>query len=438
MIQTSRKRVGLVLGVVLVAGVLLTGRYFLEAQSTAALHDDAIVVDGHVHITNRVYMEGIDPWEAQTTGLWDYARAKEGGVDVVIEQVYIEDPYNNYNYAVKQAVRLVETFYQVLEANPERMELALTVADIRRIVGSGKTAVILALEGGFDMEGDLDVLRLFHRLGVRKVQFANHNTTNAFVDAGLGDQAWGGITDHGRAVIQEMNRLGILIDVSHASDAAQLAIIEASAAPVVASHHGLRQFSNHTRTLSDAVLTAMAAKGGLIGIHSQADYLSQESLDWVIARTRSSAPELDWLQDLIRSPSRDYGQYIETLDTEMRENWIRDKGHSLVGYNFGVPWRELQQETLDAGGPLPTEDDWAEIADYVVNLVGEDYIGIGLDMMDGCCNMRGFDATSYPRLTEALVDRGYAPERIQKILGENWLRVLDAAKVSGETMLTRR
>ncbi len=428
MAQTSRKRVGLVLGVVLAAVLLLTGRYFLGAQSTAALHDDAIVVDGHVHITNRVYWEGIDPWEAQTTGLWDYARAKQGGLDVVIEQLYIEDPYNNYNYAVKQAVRLVETFYRVLEANPERMELALTVADIRRIVEGGKTAVILALEGGFDMEGDLDVLRLFHRLGVRKVQFANHNTTNAFVDAGLGDQAWGGITDHGRAVIQEMNRLGILIDVSHASDAAQLAIIEASAAPVVASHHGLRQFSNHTRTLSDAVLTAMAAKGGLIGIHSSGGFLSQKFLDWQAGQ--SSEPEVDWLQDLIRSPSRDYGQYIDTLDTEMRENWNHDKGHSLVGYDFGVPWRERQQETLDAGGPLPTEEDWAAHVDYAVNLVGEDYIGIGLDMMDGRANMRDFDATSYPRLTGALVDRGYAPERIQKILGGNWLRVLDAAKVS--------
>ena len=428
MAQTSRKRVGLVLGVVLAAVLLLTGRYFLGAQSTAALHDDAIVVDGHVHITNRVYWEGIDPWEAQTTGLWDYARAKQGGLDVVIEQLYIEDPDNNYNYAVKQAVRLVETFYRVLEANPERMELALTVADIRRIVEGGKTAVILALEGGFDMEGDLDVLRLFHRLGVRKVQFANHNTTNAFVDAGLGDQAWGGITDHGRAVIQEMNRLGILIDVSHASDAAQLAIIEASAAPVVASHHGLRQFSNHTRTLSDAVLTAMAAKGGLIGIHSSGGFLSQKFLDWQAGQ--SSEPEVDWLQDLIRSPSRDYGQYIDTLDTEMRENWNHDKGHSLVGYDFGVPWRERQQETLDAGGPLPTEEDWAAHVDYAVNLVGEDYIGIGLDMMDGRANMRDFDATSYPRLTGALVDRGYAPERIQKILGGNWLRVLDAAKVS--------
>ena len=241
----------------------------MTAQSTTALHDDAIVVDGHVHITNRVYWEGIDPWEAQATGLWDYARAEQGGLDVVIEHVYLEDPYNNYNYAVKQAVRLVETFYRVLEANPERMELALGGADIRRIVGNGKTAVILALEGGFDMEGDLDVLRLFYRLGVRLVQFSNHDTTSAFADAGLDDQVWDGITDHGRAVIAEMNRLGVLIDVSHASDAAQLQIIEASAAPVVASHHGLRHFSDSPRTLSDAVLEAMAAKGGLVGIHGR-------------------------------------------------------------------------------------------------------------------------------------------------------------------------
>jgi len=420
MSRTSVKCLVPVLGVVLGTGLLMTSRYFVVAQSTTALHDDAIVVDGHVHITNRVYWEGVDPWEAQTTGLWDYARAKQGGLDVVIEQVYIEDPYNNYNYAVKQAVRLVETFYRVLEANPERMELALTVADIRRIVEGGKIAVILALEGGFDMEGDLDVLRLFHRLGVRKVQFTSHDTTNAFADAGLGDQAWGGITDHGRAVIQEMNRLGVLIDVSHASDAAQLAIIEASAAPVVASHHGLRQFSDHTRTLSDAVLTAMAAKGGLVGIHGQNPYLSQASRDWQIAQRRSSTPDFDWLQDLIRSPSRDYGQYIERLDTEMRENWTRGSG-------FAVPWRELQQQTVDAGGPLSTVEDWVNHVEYGLDLVGEDYIGIGLDLWAGKVYMRDFDATSYPRLTEALVAKGYNPSRVRKILGENWLRVLDEA-----------
>ena len=389
--------------------------------------DDAIVVDGHVHITNRVFWEGIDPWQVQETGLWDYARAKQGGLDVVVEQVYLEDPFNNYNYAVKQAVRLVETFHRVLEANPERMELALSAAEVRRIVGSGKTAVILALEGGFDMEGDLDVLRLFYRLGVRLVQFTNHNTTNAFVDAGLGDQVWGDITNHGRAVIQEMNRLGIMIDISHASDAAQLAIIEASAAPVVASHHGLRQFSNSPRTLSDAVLKALAAKGGLVGIHSSAGFLSQEFLDW--SGAQPSAPRVDWLQDLVRSPSGDYGKYIEALDAKMRENWTRD---------FDVGWRERQQQTIDAGGPLPTEEDWAKHVDYAVNLVGEDYIGIGTDMLSGGRNIRDFDATGYPRFTEALVERGYAPSRVRKILGENWLRVLDGAKVPDETTLTRR
>ena len=144
MARTCVQRWLVVLGVVLGAGFLVTGCQTLDSQSIDELHNDAIVVDGHVHITNRVFWEGIDPWEVQTTGLWDYARAKEGGLDVVIEQVYLEDPYNNYNYAVKQAARLVETFHRVLEANPERMELALSAADVRRIVGTGKTAVILA------------------------------------------------------------------------------------------------------------------------------------------------------------------------------------------------------------------------------------------------------------------------------------------------------
>ena len=435
MARTSATRWLLVLGVVLVAGLLLTGRYFMMAQSTTALHEDAIVVDGHVHITNRVFSEGIDPWEVHETGLWDYARAKQGGLDVVIEQVYLEDPYNNYNYAVKQAVRLVETFYRVLEANPERMELALSAADVRRIVGSGKTAVVMALEGGFDMEGDLDVLRLFYRLGVRKVQFTSHNTTNAFVDAGLGDQKWGGITDHGRVVIQEMNRLGILIDISHASDTAQLQIIEASTAPVVASHHGLRHFSNSPRALSDEVLTAMAAKGGLVGIHSAAGYLMQEFLDWSASQPPGPAAccsGIDWLPDLFRAPSRDYGEYIATLDVKMRESW-NGVLPGLGGYEYNVPWRELQQRTIDAGGPLPTEEDWVDAVDYAVNLVGEDFIGIGTDMMSGGANILDFDATSYPRLTEAMVARGYAPSRVRKILGENWLRVLEGAEMSRET-----
>jgi membrane dipeptidase len=392
-----------------------------QRSSAAALHDDAIVVDGHKHITNRVYWEGIDPWKVQQTGLDDYARSKRGGLDVAIEQVWIDNPYNNYNYAVKQACRLIETFYQVLDANRNKMELALSAVDVRRIVGNRKMAVILALEGGFDMDGDLDVLRLFYRLGVRMVQFTNHNTTNAFADAGIGDQKWRGINDHGRAVIREMNRLGIMIDISHASDAAQLQIIEASATPVVASHHGLRHLSDIQRNLSDAVLKALAAKGGVVGIHSSSNFLSQKYEDWQRARPAAQGPPAGRrLDPLVLASTKDYGQYIAMLDARSRDNWRR---------TFMRPWRELQQEVLNAGGPLPTAEDWADHVEYAIKLVGDDYIGIGTDMQAGP-NMRDFDATSYPRLTEVLLARGYTPTRIRKILGGNWLRVLASARVT--------
>ena len=250
-----------------------------QTIDAAKLHEEAIVVDGHVHIVTPVFHQGIDPWRVQETGLWDYARAKQGGLDVVVHTVYIEDPYNHYNYAVKQAVRLIETFYEVLDANSDKMEIALTSADVRRIVAKGKMAAILALEGGFDTEGDLKVLRLFHRLGVRMIQPVSHNTSNAFLDAGLGEKR-GGLTEHGREVIAEMNRLGIMIDISHATDEGKLQIIEASKAPVVGSHHGMRHFVEYPRNLSDEVLRAMAAKGGLFGMHSNPLFLSQAYVDW--------------------------------------------------------------------------------------------------------------------------------------------------------------
>ena len=401
-----------------------------QAIDAAKLHDEAIVVDGHVHIITPVFHQGIDPWKVQETGLWDYARAKQGGLDVVIHTVYIEDPYNNYNYAVKQAVRLIETFYQVLDANSDKMELALTSADVRRIVGDGKMAAILALEGGFDTEGDLNVLRLFHRLGVRMIQPISHNTTNAFLDAGLGVKKWGGLTEHGRKVIAEMNRLGIMIDISHATDEGKLEIIEASKAPVVGSHHGLRHFVEYPRNFSDEVLRAVATEGGLMGMHSNASFLSKEYVEW--RRRQSSSGGSTALHEIegyafSRPAYGDFGEYIRSLDAEMRDRWLRDQP-DRGGTGYGIPWRERHKRAVDAGAPLPTISDWADQVDYVVEMVGDDHLGIGLDLMSGP-NLRDFDATGYPRLTEALVEKGYSEQRIKNILGENWLRLLDEAKV---------
>ena len=142
-----------------------------------------LLVDGHVHITNRVYWEGIDPWKPQPIGDFDYARARAAGVNVVIENI-APYGYNTYNATVKQVGRLIEIFHRVPEANPDKMELALTSADVRRIVASGKLAVILGIESGFDQEGDPDILRLWYRLGVRLIQFSSQ-VTNSYADSSI-------------------------------------------------------------------------------------------------------------------------------------------------------------------------------------------------------------------------------------------------------------
>ena len=392
--------------------------------SVSELHERAIVVDGHVHITNSVYTQGFDPWEEQPTGGFDYARAKKGGLDVVIENVFVDDEYNTYNYTTKQACRLIETFYRVLDEHSNEMELALTSSDIRRIVSSGKMAVILALEGGFDMEGDLDLLRHFYRSGVRMIQFTNHDTTNAFTDAAGGDQQWNGISDHGRDAIREMNRLGIVIDISHTTETVKAQIIDASEAPVVTSHNGLQHFSSFEANPSDDTLREMAAKGGLIGLHSAGWIISQKSLDWgyYVYPHGASRPAEPEPPELFRRATGEYGDFITELDAQMRQKW-------LVTYGYGEPWRDRQGLAIQNGAPLPTVLDWVDQSAYVIDLIGDDHIAIGLDLMAGGHFLRDFDATSYPRLTEAMVAKGFNEKTILKILGENWLRILDNAKI---------
>jgi membrane dipeptidase len=391
-----------------------------QASAASKLHEEAIVVDGHVHITERVFHEGIDPWKAQNTGLFDYARAKQGGVKVVFHALYLEDSYNRYNYTIKHACRLLEIFHRVLEANSDKMELALTSADVRRIVASGKMAQVLGFEGGFDMEGDLDVLQFFYRSGVRMMQFVHHRTTSAFADS-YGDevQVWNGINDLGRKIIREMNRLGILIEISHATEATQAQVIEASEAPVVASHVGAKRFSDHPQNLSDELLKAVAAKGGVIGVHGHGSFLAQKYWDW----RRYTHEKVSWRtesMELMRAPVDYHCDHISKLDALMHDEWTKGPV-----FWYGTPWKE----SVPPGALVPTLDDYVNTIDYLINLIGADHVAIGLDLMWGTYWLRDFDATCYPQFTEAFLAKGYSVETIKKILGENWLRVLDTAKV---------
>lgn len=375
--------------------------------------------DGHVHITNRVYWEGIDPWKPQPIGDFDYARARAAGVNVVIENI-APYGYNTYNATVKQVGRLIETFHRVLEANPNKMELALTSADVRRIVASGKLAVILGIESGFDQEGDPDILRLWHRLGVRLIQFSSQ-VSNSYADSSIrGEARWNGINDHGRRLIAEMNRLGIMIDIAHATDEGQRQIIEASKAPVVVSHSAMRAVCNNPANIPDDILRALAAKGGLVGIHSYAAVISRRYYELTRAQAATagggpSSGRPDPVRaelPLIRSPNRDYGEYIAALDAWNGNLWRRW---------FGQRWPELPE----AEPLVPTENEWAAHVEHAVHVMGPNHVAIGLDLTNGRSTLKNFDARGYHRLAEAIRRRDLP----DAVLGENWLRIMDRAKV---------
>lgn len=386
-----------------------------------AVDELPLIVDGHVHITNRAYWEGLDPWQPQPFG-FGYARAAAAGVKVVIENVGTYG-YANFNYTPKQVLRLIEAFHRTAEEHQDRMGLALTGADARRLAAEGRMAVFLGVEAGFDHEGDPDVLRALCRLGLRVVQFSTQTCWNAFADAEVGGPAvWHGINDRGRALIALMNELGILIDITHATPAAQAQIIAASEAPVVASHVALQSVSGapgpSTGMLSDQILQALADKGGMTGIIGAASAISPRYRRWMAAHPDEAARQgaavaglVEFISPMTRA-ALDHGEFGAWLDESMRVRHLAAFATS-PGHDGQV------------AGPPPTADEWAAHAAHVIARVGPDHVGIGLDM--AAAHHPGVidNASGYPDLIAAL-RRITSEENVRKVAGENWLRVVDA------------
>jgi membrane dipeptidase len=392
------------------------------ASAAAADGDPDIVMDGHVHITNRIYWEGIDPWKPTQQG-WDFARAKAAGVNCIIDNL---GPYGywNYNYTPKQFLRLIDTLLRFSEEHSNNMAIALSPASARRIVASGRMAVFIGCESGFDHEGDPDVLDAFYRLGLRSVQFATQTGFNDFADSALapvqgGEKPdhFGGINEHGHKLVTQMNQLGILIDIAHGTEAVQTQLIASSRAPVVASHETAKAVSG--AGLSDEVLKALASKGGLVGIHGAAAVVGKRYRQWMASNPAGAANSgkavfgMVGYQPSFTRPPGDHGEFIKRMDLEFRERWL-----ALTAW----------KEDPSALSSLPTIDEWAEHVDYVIKLVGADHVAIGLDMVAGRSAIPA-DPTGYPDLLAAL-RRITTPANVRKIVGENWMRVLGQAKAA--------
>ncbi len=373
-----------------------------ERDAARALHFDAIVVDGHSDTTPRF----ADPsWDFatrhdDTNGDMDLPRIREGGLDVQFWSIYtgaLEAPGDG----LRTALERIDAVHEMARRNPDDVVVAHSVAEIREAVAQGKLVSLMGIEGGHIIEESLPALRLFYRLGVRYLTLT-HSFNTTWADSSgtrtIPEPTHGGLTDFGREVVREMNRLGMLVDVSHVSDATFFDALEVSRAPVIASHSSVRAVADHTRNMSDEMLRALAENGGVVMINFYPAYIDEET-----ARATSA--------------------------------WLAEHGPTLM------KWRETGDDDPAAlaaeraaffeANPVPVcdLDVLLDHFDHAIAVAGPDHVGLGADW-DGVVSMPSGmeDVTKLPDLTAGLLARGHAPEAVRKVLGGNVLRALEAAE----------
>ena len=363
---------------------------------TIALHQDALVWDGHNDLAYRVFYEGLDIGQRLPAGHVDLPRLEEGRVDVQTVALFVQNfLYGQPGLASKQAHDLLNAMLGTIAVNSDRVELARTGADVERIVASGKIAMPLAIEGGHAIENSLDNLREFHRLGVSSMTLT-HNVSHDWADSSADEPRWGGLNDLGRDVVREMNRLGMVVDVSHVSDSTFFDVLEVTEDPVILSHSGVRAINPHRRNISDEMLRALAENDGVIAIVFVLNYLSAEYGE---AMAELRAVGRPWYRQLPTPEDPDLRSAVEHLDAS--RDWPMEK--------------------------LPTIDDLLDHIDHAVEVAGVDHVALGADMYPRTPSPVGIRGVEdYPAITQGLKARGYSDEDVRKIMGGNLLRVWKA------------
>ncbi len=369
------------------------------SERAASLHQKSLVFDGHIHAVDRVFYNGGDIGTRRSDGQFDLPRAKEGGLKALFFSIFVTEDYYPARFETKQALRMLDTAVNQIARNSATIELARNAADIERITKAGKLAAVLDVEGSFDLDGDLNVIRQMYRLGVRSMQLSAHNWANNYADSCCSPPKWHGLNEHGRAVIHELNRLGMVINVSHASDDAISQAIDASTDPVIATHQGLRHFNAIPRNMPDWLARKLAAKGGVIGFQIGNDFHNRKAFDY---RTQHTGGKAFWDTSAITERGARLGIY--EID-------------KLVAPQFPMLPFALPDDVR------MTVDDWVSVVDYAIQLVGEDHVALGTDFDGGPPPPRALrDVRDLPLITDAMLRRGYSEARIKKFLGENLLR----------------
>ena len=358
----------------------------LRARTLAA---EAIGIDSHIDTVQRVLVMGEDLGKRWDAGHVDIPRLQEGGTHAPFFALWVPVYFPGAE-AVRRTLDLRDAMQSVLDTHKDQMELATTAADIRRIVKAGKISVFLTVEGGHTIDDDLRVLRMYYQLGVRSMTLT-HSRNNNWADSATDKPVHNGLTDFGREVVREMNRLGMLVDVSHVADKTFYDTLSVTSKPVIVSHSSMRAISPVPRNVTDEMLWALAKNGGVIGISFGEGFINPkdaEALESAI-KTETAGPALT-------------GRALDDYAAEDVRN--------LFGTRVKV---------------AATVADVADHIDHAVRIAGIDHVGIGSDFDGVSGPPNGLDDVSkMPALIEVLLERGYAERDVKKILGENYLRVI--------------
>jgi len=388
------------------AACIHTGAEDPEARALR-IHRDAIVVDTHADTTPRFQDPDFDftARHDKSDVRIDLPRAREGGLDVQFWSVYVGKVEGD-GRAIREALERIDAVWELARRHPDRIAVATDVAGIRRGVAEGKLVSLLGVEGGHMIENKLSVLRDFYRLGVRYMTLTHAFHTDWADSAGMNATALppshGGLTPFGVEVVHEMNRLGMMVDVSHVSDGTFWDALRASQAPVIASHSACRAVFDHPRNLSDEMLRALAAKGGVVMINYYSGYTDPAAAPKIAAWFTRHGAEF----------------------TALREKYAGD----LRGMAQAM-------KAIAAADPVPQGSLHALLDhfDHALRVAGEDHVGLGSDF-DGVASFPvGLDEVNLlPNLTRGLLARGWSEEVVRKVLGENLLRTMREVELAAE------
>ena len=367
-------------------------------QKAVSLSQKYIITDGHIDVPWRLHKGGYEDLSVRTlSGEFDYVRSKEGGLDAPFMSIYVPSSYQETGGAKEMSIELIDSVKRIANDHPDKFEVAYSTSDVERIFSEGKIALPMGMENGAPIEDNLKNIEFFYNQGIRYITLT-HAKDNAICDSSYDTTGTHqGLSDFGKEVVREMNRVGIMVDISHVSDKAFYQVMEVTQVPAIASHSSCRHFTpDFERNMNDDMIKRLAQNGGVIQINFGSTFVTKDSQD-----------------------KRNYNS--ELVAQFAKENNLNEGDEELIAY----------AKKIAEQNPIFCDvTDVADHFDHVVKLVGIDHVAFGSDY-DGVGDSLPYglkDVSSYPNLIYHLLKRGYSEEDIEKICYKNVWRVWNATQ----------